>query len=105
EVKAFVRSYAADATVGPISFDVQEGEFFSLLGQSGCGKTTTLRAIAGFERADSGEILLRSAPLQSVPANKRGVGLVFQRHALFPHLKVKENVAFGLRQHRVHTAE
>lgn len=105
QVKGFVRRYAADATVGPISFEVQEGEFFSLLGPSGCGKTTTLRAIAGFEKVDGGEILLRGKRLDTVPANRRGVGLVFQRHALFPHLRVRENIAFGLRQHGVPAAE
>lgn len=98
EVKDFVRRYADGVSVGPINFDVQEGEFFSLLGPSGCGKTTTLRAIAGFERVDSGEIRLRGQPIQDVPANRRGIGLVFQRHALFPHLRVHDNVAFGLRQ-------
>lgn len=101
EVAGFVRAYGADARVGPISFSVDEGEFFSLLGPSGCGKSTTLRAIAGFESVDEGEIRLNGRAIQNIPPNKRGIGLVFQRHALFPHLSVRENIAFGLRQQRV----
>jgi ABC-type Fe3+/spermidine/putrescine transport system ATPase subunit len=101
EVDGFVRSYSAEAKVGPISFSVKEGEFFSLLGPSGCGKSTTLRAIAGFESVDEGEIRLNGRAIHNVPPNKRGIGLVFQRHALFPHLTVRDNIAFGLRQHRV----
>jgi spermidine/putrescine ABC transporter ATP-binding subunit len=87
--------------VGPLSFSVRDGEFFSLLGPSGCGKTTTLRCIAGFENVDSGEIILGGRNIEDVAAHKRGVGLVFQSHALFPHLSVAENVAFGLRLRNV----
>ncbi len=101
DVDGFVRQFNPEARVGPISFEVKEGEFFSLLGPSGCGKTTTLRAIAGFELVDEGEISLRGKSISRTPPNKRGIGLVFQRPALFPHLKVRANVAFGLRQHRV----
>ncbi len=100
-VSDLVRRYSDEVTVGPISFAVGEGEFFSLLGPSGCGKTTTLRCIAGFERVDSGAIWLDGRRLDSVPAHKRGIGLVFQTPALFPHLSVAENVAFGLRTHGV----
>ena len=105
EVREFVRHYSGTSSVGPISFDVAEGEFFSLLGPSGCGKSTTLRAIAGFETVDSGEIRLLGKPIHNTPPNKRGVGLVFQRHALFPHLTVLGNVAFGLRQAGISKAE
>jgi len=100
-VSDLVRRYSDEVAVGPISFAVAEGEFFSLLGPSGCGKTTTLRCIAGFETVDAGGIWLEGQRLDGVPAHKRGIGLVFQTPALFPHLTVAENVAFGLRTHHV----
>jgi ABC-type Fe3+/spermidine/putrescine transport system ATPase subunit len=103
-VSDLVRRYSNDVAVGPISFTVANGEFFSLLGPSGCGKTTTLRCIAGFESVDAGGIWLEGRRLDVVPAHKRGIGLVFQTPALFPHLTVAENVAFGLRTHRVDKA-
>ena len=80
-----------------ISVDIPKGEFFSLLGPSGCGKTTTLRLIAGFERPTSGRILLDGQDMALTPAHKRNVNTVFQSYALFPHLDVAKNVAFGLR--------
>ena len=73
------------------------GEFFSLLGPSGCGKTTTLRMIAGFEKPSEGQILLDGTDMAQTPPHKRNVNTVFQNYALFPHLTVEENVAFGLR--------
>ena len=83
--------------VSNISVDVPAGEFFSLLGPSGCGKTTTLRMIAGFERPTEGRILLDGQDVADVPPHKRNVNTVFQNYALFPHLDVSQNVAFGLR--------
>jgi spermidine/putrescine transport system ATP-binding protein len=80
-----------------IDLVVRAGEFFSLLGPSGCGKTTTLRMIAGFERPTTGQIVLDGRDVAEVPPNKRGVNTVFQSYALFPHLDVHDNVAFGLR--------
>jgi spermidine/putrescine transport system ATP-binding protein len=80
-----------------ISVDIPKGEFFSLLGPSGCGKTTTLRMIAGFERPTGGEILLDGKDMSTTPPHKRSVNTVFQSYALFPHLDVARNVAFGLR--------
>jgi spermidine/putrescine transport system ATP-binding protein len=80
-----------------ISVDIPPGEFFSLLGPSGCGKTTTLRMIAGFERPTSGEILLDGRDMSTTPPHNRNVNTVFQSYALFPHLNVADNVAFGLR--------
>ena len=100
-VRDLVRRYSNDVHVGPISFEVAEGEFFALLGPSGCGKTTTLRCIAGFEQVDAGAILLSGQPIERTPPHRRGVGLVFQSHALFPHLSVARNVAFGLELRRV----
>jgi ABC-type nitrate/sulfonate/bicarbonate transport system ATPase subunit len=80
-----------------VSFDVAGGEFFTMLGPSGCGKTTTLRMIAGLEKATSGDIEVDGRDLRSVPPERRNIGMVFQSYALFPHLTVFENVAYGLR--------
>src|SRR6478672_362935 len=85
------------AAVDHVSLDIRRGEFFSLLGSSGCGKTTLLRMIAGFETPTSGKLLLNGADVTDVPAYRRPVNLVFQHYALFPHLSVAKNVAFGLR--------
>jgi spermidine/putrescine transport system ATP-binding protein len=87
--------------VDDVSFEIREGEFFSMLGPSGCGKTTTLRMIAGFEEPSAGRILLRGGDVTHVPPAKRHVNMVFQSYALFPHMNVFENVAFGLRVKRV----
>jgi spermidine/putrescine transport system ATP-binding protein len=92
-----VKRFAEVTAVAGINLEMQPGEFFSLLGPSGCGKTTTLRLIAGFERPDEGQILLDDADMAQVPPHKRNVNTVFQNYALFPHLNVFDNVAFGLR--------
>jgi spermidine/putrescine ABC transporter ATP-binding subunit len=105
EVRGLIKRYSPQVTVGPISFEVREGEFFSLLGPSGCGKTTTLRCIAGFETPSEGSIRLRGERLDDKPPHRRDVGLVFQNYALFPHLTVFDNVAFGLRLRRVAVAQ
>jgi len=89
------------AAVDGIDLDIHPGEFFSLLGPSGCGKTTTLRLIAGFERPTSGSILLDGVDMAATPPHRRKVNTVFQSYALFPHLDVFDNVAFGLRRARV----
>ncbi|MDQ1041690.1 spermidine/putrescine transport system ATP-binding protein [Streptomyces sp. V3I8] len=89
------------AAVRGVDLSIGEGEFFSLLGPSGCGKTTTLRMIAGFEEPTGGQILLHGRDMVGVPANKRDINMVFQSYALFPHLSVADNVAFGLRRKRV----
>ncbi len=86
--------------VDDLSLDIEHGEFFSMLGPSGCGKTTTLRMIAGFEEVTAGTIFLGDADVTSRPPYKRDVNTVFQNYALFPHLNVYENVAFGLRRRR-----
>ena len=87
--------------VADVSLAVERGEFFGLLGPSGCGKTTTLRMIAGLEKPDSGSITFDGQDITNLPAERRGLGMVFQNYALFPHLNVSENVAFGLRaRHR-----
>jgi iron(III) transport system ATP-binding protein len=91
--------------VREVSLTIRPGEFFTLLGPSGCGKTTLLRMIAGFAVPDTGRILLDGEPIDHVPPWKRDVGLVFQHYALWPHLSVYENVAFGLRERRTPRAQ
>src|SRR5438552_695494 len=103
-VHGLTKRYSPQVSVGPISFEVRPGEFFSLLGPSGCGKTTTLRCIAGFETLSDGAIWLRGERLDQKPPHRRDVGLVFQNYALFPHLTVYDNIAFGLRLRRVSAA-
>jgi spermidine/putrescine transport system ATP-binding protein len=88
-----------------VSMDIGEGEFFSMLGPSGCGKTTTLRMIAGFEAPDSGTISLRGANVVGIPPNRRQVNMVFQHYALFPHMSVYDNVAFGLKLKKMNRRE
>lgn len=89
--------FGATPAVRDLSFEIREGEFFSILGPSGCGKTTTLRMLAGFEQPDSGRIFFDAEEVTSLPPEQRNTGMVFQSYALFPHLSVFENVAFGLR--------
>jgi putrescine transport system ATP-binding protein len=92
------KRFGGSAAVDQLSLDIYQGEFFALLGPSGCGKTTLLRLIAGFERPDSGRILLDGVDLAAVPPCRRPVNMMFQNYALFPHLNVEANVAFGLKQ-------
>ena len=91
--------------VRELTLEIGNGEFFSLLGPSGCGKTTTLRLIAGFEEPTSGRIFLGADEVTQVPAHRRPVNTVFQSYALFPHLSVADNVAFGLRFESVEKRE
>jgi len=105
EVKGLTKRFSPQVTVGPLSFEVMEGEFFSLLGPSGCGKTTTLRCIGGFETVTEGSISLDGQRLDDRPPHRRDVGLVFQSYALFPHLTVFDNIAFGLRLRKAGKAE
>jgi spermidine/putrescine transport system ATP-binding protein len=100
-----VKRFDDVTAVAGINLDMPEGEFFSLLGPSGCGKTTTLRLIAGFERPDEGQILLDGVDMAQTPPHKRNVNTVFQNYALFPHLTVADNVAFGLRYKDVSKAD
>ncbi|WP_194398475.1 ABC transporter ATP-binding protein [Microbacterium atlanticum] len=97
--------YGDHAAVDDLSLTVQPGEFISLLGPSGCGKTTTLRMLAGFEQPDAGDIRISGRPVRGVPPYRRDVNTVFQAYALFPHLSVAENVAYGLQQRRTPKAE
>jgi spermidine/putrescine transport system ATP-binding protein len=99
--KQFSSAHGDVRAVEHVNLRIDEGEFFSLLGPSGCGKTTTLRMIAGFEEPTSGQILLHGRDMVGVPPYRRDVNMVFQQYALFPHMDVFENVAFGLRRKKV----
>src|SRR6058998_2489380 len=96
-----VKRFAEVTAVDGINLDVAGGEFFSLLGPSGCGKTTTLRMIAGFEQPTEGRILLDGKDVSRVPPYHRNVNTVFQHYALFPHMNVTDNVAFGPRSQKI----
>ncbi len=100
-----VKRFGDFTAVAGINLEMPSGEFFSLLGPSGCGKTTTLRMIAGFERPTEGQILLDGADMAQTPPHKRDVNTVFQNYALFPHLRVEENVAFGLKYQKASKEE
>jgi putrescine transport system ATP-binding protein len=99
------KRFGGSAAVDQLSLDIYQGEFFALLGPSGCGKTTLLRLIAGFERPDLGRVLLDGVDLAAVPPHRRPVNMMFQNYALFPHLNVEANVAFGLKQEGLAKAE
>jgi spermidine/putrescine transport system ATP-binding protein len=101
EVRDLVKYHGATPAVDHCSFSLRPGEFFSLIGPSGSGKTTTLRLLAGFEQPDHGELLIEGRSMRRVPPNHRPVNLVFQNYALFPHLSVYKNVAFGLEMRRM----
>ena len=97
-----VSKYFGDiVAVADLALDIPRGAFISLLGPSGCGKTTTLRIVAGFERPDRGEVLIRGRDVTKMPPYQRDFGMVFQNFALFPHLTIAANVAFGLRMRGV----
>jgi ABC-type Fe3+/spermidine/putrescine transport system ATPase subunit len=105
ELRSVTKRFDAVVAVDDLDLAVQDGEFLSLLGPSGCGKTTTLRLVAGFERPDEGEIRIGGVDVRSLPPYKRDVNTVFQSYALFPHLSVLENVAYGLKQRRLGRGE
>jgi len=101
ELKGVTKMYDGTAVVNDINLYINENEFITLLGPSGCGKTTTLRMLGGFERPDQGEILLNGKVINELPPYERPINTVFQRYALFPHLNVFDNIAFGLRNRKV----
>ena len=105
ELRNVTKRFGEYAAVNDLSLMVRDGEFFSLIGPSGCGKTTTLRMIAGFEQPTEGEIFIGGQHVEGIPAHHRPVNTVFQNYALFPHMSVAANVAFGLEMSRVPTAE
>ena len=101
ELKQVSKSFDGKTVLNNLDLQIYNGEFLTILGPSGCGKTTTLRLIAGFEHADSGDIILNGKRINNIPANNREVHTVFQNYALFPHMSVFENIAFGLKMHKV----
>ncbi|OFZ82010.1 MAG: hypothetical protein A2583_01350 [Bdellovibrionales bacterium RIFOXYD1_FULL_53_11] len=105
EIKSVSKSFGKADVLRDISLTIKEGEFFSLLGPSGCGKTTLLRLLGGFDRPGTGEIHHNGVRIDTLPANQRRFNMVFQRYALFPHLSVRDNVAFGLRMKKVASRE
>ena len=105
ELKNIKKAYGSHVALKDVTLGIERGAFFTLLGPSGCGKTTLLRAIAGFHQQDAGDILLEGQSISHLGANKRDVGMVFQDYAVFPHLSVFDNVAFGLVQQKVAKSE
>ena len=105
EIRNVVKKFGSFTALRNASLSIRDNEFFTLLGPSGCGKTTLLRLIAGFEDVTDGEVLLYGQDIASLPPNRRPVNTVFQHYALFPHMTVKQNVAFGLKMRGVSAAE
>ena len=99
------KSFGSTKVLQDVSLTIANGEFLTILGESGSGKTTLLRIIAGFEQADGGTLTMQGASLSELPANRRHINTVFQNYALFPHLTVFENIAYGLRAKRVPPSE
>lgn len=99
ELKNLTKIYGQNTVVDHINLEIENGTLVSILGPSGCGKTTTLRMIAGFEHPEDGDVLFDGQSVGQVPVNKRNIGMVFQSYALFPHMTVEQNVAYGLEQH------
>src|SRR5579885_3076154 len=97
-IEAVVKQFGKFRAVDGLSLDIRAGEFFALLGPSGCGKTTLLRMLAGFETPDAGRILLDGKDIARIPPHQRPVNMMFQSYALFPHLSVQDNIAFGLKR-------
>lgn len=100
ELKNIVKRYGNTIALDNVSLEIKNGEFMTLLGPSGCGKTTLLRIVAGFVQPDEGEVLLDGNDIKHLRPNKRPTGMVFQSYALFPHMNVNDNIAFGLRMHK-----
>lgn len=105
ELRQITKKFGDRVVLDALDLDIAPGEFVSLLGPSGCGKTTALRILAGLETADSGEVRFASQDVSQVPVNRRDIGMVFQSYSLFPHLRVLDNVAYGLRRRKVAKAE
>lgn len=100
-IENVVKRFGKDTVIDGLSLDVKPGEFFTLLGPSGCGKTTLLRMIIGFNTIDGGQIKIDGKVINDIPTNKRNMGMVFQNYAIFPHMSVKDNIAFGLKNRKV----
>src|ERR1700754_1272150 len=105
DLKGIGHAFGATVALDEINLVVATGELIALLGPSGCGKTTMLQIIAGFLRPSKGEVRFDGARVEHIPANRRRIGMVFQNYALFPHLTVFENVAYGLRARKTPSAD
>ena len=101
ELKGINKSYGKDTILDNLSLNIKKNEFLTLLGPSGCGKTTTLKIIAGFETADSGQVVFENNIINDIPPYERQLNTVFQKYALFPHMNVYENIAFGLKLKKI----
>ena len=97
ELKNITKSFDGDVVIDDLNLYIRENEFITLLGPSGCGKTTTLRIIGGFETPDAGSVIFDGEDIRNLPPNKRPVNTVFQKYALFTHMSIAENIAFGLK--------
>jgi spermidine/putrescine transport system ATP-binding protein/putrescine transport system ATP-binding protein len=104
-IRGVTKSFGAFRAIDDLTMDIRQGEFFSLLGASGCGKTTLLRMLAGFETPTKGEIFIDGQPMSEVPPHRRPVNMVFQSYAIFPHLNVRDNIAYGLRKQKLPPAK
>ncbi|MDY5029665.1 ABC transporter ATP-binding protein, partial [Hallerella succinigenes] len=101
DIRNVHKSFGKKVVLNGINVFIKDGEFVTLLGPSGCGKTTLLRIIAGFEKADEGEVVLSGKVISNRSPSKRPINTVFQSYALFPHLNIFNNIAFGLKSHKV----
>ncbi len=100
QIDNVIKKFGDDTVIKGVSLDIRPGEFFTLLGPSGCGKTTLLRMVIGFNSIEGGEIRIDDAVVNDIPVNQRNMGMVFQNYAIFPHMSVYENVAFGLKMRK-----
>ena len=105
DIDNVIKKYEDTTVINGLSLKIHPGEFFTLLGPSGCGKTTLLRMIIGFNSIEGGEIRVDNKVINNIPVNKRNMGMVFQNYAIFPHMSVFDNVAFGLKQRQVPAAD
>ncbi|WZU00235.1 ABC transporter ATP-binding protein [Erysipelothrix sp. D19-032] len=100
-IKNAIKRYGQNTIIPDLSIEIKEGEFFTLLGPSGCGKTTLLRMIAGFNSIEGGDFFFNEKRINDMEPSKRNIGMVFQNYAIFPHLTVFDNVAFGLKNRKM----
>ena len=100
-IRSVTKRFGDLVAVNHVDLEIEKGEFFTLLGPSGCGKTTLLRCIAGFLTPEAGEIYFGNRRVDGIPTHKRGVGMVFQNYAVFPHLSVRDNVGYGLKARKI----
>ena len=101
EIDHVIKRYGDHTVINGLSVDIRPGEFFTLLGPSGCGKTTLLRMIIGFNTVEGGQIRVDGQVVNNIPTNRRNMGMVFQNYAVFPHMNVRDNVAYGLKTRRI----